>query len=122
MSCCGIRGATSVSRNDEVEILEATRGLLERMCSENSLEIEKIVSAFFTVTPDLNAVYPAKAAREIGWHDTALLCAADLDVPGSVPRCVRVLLTVNCDRSPDELRHVYLGEARTLRPDWAKEV
>jgi len=122
MGCCGIRGATSVARNDEVEILEATRTLLDRMRFENDVPIERIVSVIFTVTPDLNAAYPAQAAREIGWCQTALLCAADMSVPGSLPRCVRVLMHADIDRPSSGLRHVYLGEARSLRPDWAEEV
>jgi len=122
MGCCGIRGATSVSRNSETEILEATRALLDTMRHENDIPIERIVSVIFTVTPDLDAVYPARAAREIGWHDTPLLCAADMDVPGSLPRCVRVLMHAAIDPPEAGLRHVYLGEARSLRPDWVGEV
>lgn len=122
MSLCGIRGATSVARNDEAAILEATQDLLNTMCAKNDIQIERIVSVIFTVTSDLNAVYPAQAAREIGWHETPLICAADMDVPGSLPRCVRVLIHAEIDRSVDGVRHVYLGEARSLRPDWAEEV
>ena len=122
MGCCGIRGATSVPRNDEREILDATKTLLERIVSENAIPLERIVSVIFTATADLNAVYPARAARELGWRETPLLCALDMDVPGSLPRCVRVLLQANIDRAPDQVRHVYLGEAKSLRPDWAEEV
>lgn len=122
MGWCGIRGATSVATNDQAAILKATRELLDAMCAENDIRIEKIISVIFTVTSDLNAAYPAQAAREIGWHQTPLICAADMDVPGSLPRCVRVLMHVNGDRTQDEIRHVYLGEARSLRPDWTKEV
>lgn len=122
MGWCGIRGATSVATNDEAAILKATRELLDAMCAKNDIRIEKIISVIFTVTSDLNAAYPAQAAREIGWHQTPLICAADMDVPGSLPRCVRVLMHVNGDRTQDEIRHVYLGEARSLRPDWTKEV
>jgi len=122
MGWCAIRGATSVAKNDEAAILEATRELLGKMRTENDIPIERIVSVIFTVTSDLNAVYPAQAAREIGWQETPLLCAADMNVPGSLPQCVRVLMHADIDRSQDEVRHVYLGEARSLRPDWAEEV
>ena len=122
MGWCGIRGATSVAKNDEAAILEATQELLDKMCTANEIPIEQIVSVIFTVTSDLNAVYPARAARDMGWQQTPLLCTADMDVPGSLPRCVRVLMHVDIDRPQAEVRHVYLGEARSLRPDWAKEV
>ena len=121
MGCCGIRGATSVTGNSEEEILHATRVLLEKMVDENGVRVEKIVSVIFSVTQDLNAAYPARAARDLGWHETPLLCTQDIDVPGSLPRCIRVLLHVEVDRKPDRMRHVYLGEAQSLRPDWVEE-
>ncbi len=121
MGCYGIRGATSVPRNGEEEILQATRTLLKKMIDDNGIAVERIVSVIFTVTQDLNAVYPARAARNLGWHETPLLCAQDIDVPGSLSRCIRVLLHVDVDRKPDRIRHVYLGEAQSLRPDWAEE-
>jgi len=122
MGWCGIRGATSVSRNDKAEILSATRELLGAMRAENEVSVEQIVSVFFTVTSDLDAAYPAQAARELGWLETPLLCAADVPVPGSLPRCIRVLMHVDIDRAQADIRHVYLHEARSLRPDWAEEV
>ncbi len=115
-----VRGATTVPRNDQDEILSATRTLLSRILVENGLHIEDIVSAFFVVTRDLTAAYPAKAARQIGWTDAALLCAADMDVQGSLERCVRVLLHVYAERRSEAVRHVYLGDAASLRPDWAE--
>jgi len=122
MGCRGIRGATSVEENGEREILDATRELLERMVAENGIAPETIVSVFFTATGDLDAAYPARAAREMGWHQTPLLCAQDMDVPTGVPRCVRVMIHVETDRTPEQLRHIYLGEAQSLRPDWVEEV
>ncbi len=122
MSWCAIRGATSVAENNEAAILVATRELLDAMCAKNDIQIDRIVSVLFTVTSDLNAVYPAQAAREIGWRETPLICAADMEVPGSLPRCVRVLMHANIDRAQDSVHHVYLGEAKSLRPDWAEEV
>lgn len=121
MSWCGIRGATSVEENNEAAILGATRELLRTMRAKNNIPIERIVSVIFTVTPDLNATYPARAAREIGWSETALICAADMGVPGSLGRCVRVLMHADLDCPLDKIHHVYLGKARSLRPDWSEE-
>jgi len=115
-----IRGATTVPRDDQEEILSATRTLLSRILVENDLRVEDVVSAFFVVTRDLTAAYPAKAARQIGWTDTALLCAADMEVQDSLERCVRVLLHVHAERGLDAVRHVYLGDAASLRPDWSE--
>ena len=122
MAWCGIRGATSVTKNDKAAILEATRELLDTMCATNDIQVPRIASVIFTVTSDLNAVYPAQAARGIGWRDTPLICAADMEVSGSLPRCVRVLIHADIDRPQNAVRHVYLGKARSLRPDWAEEV
>lgn len=121
MSLCGIRGATSVAENDEATILKATRKLLTELCTANDIPVHQIVSVIFTVTADLNAVYPAKAARELGWNSTPLICSADMNVQGSLPRCVRVLMHAKLHCLQDDVRHVYLGEARSLRPDWAGE-
>jgi len=121
MGWCGIRGATSVERNDETEILDATRRLLDEMRSENDIPIDRIVSVIFTVTPDLDAAYPARAAREIGWDQTPLLCMSDMTVPGSLPRCIRVLMHAQLDCSIGEIRHVYHGKAVALRPDLQRE-
>jgi len=117
MSCRGMRGATSVGENSEREIIAATRTLLERMVSANGIATEDIASVIFTTTPDLDAAYPARAARDLGWTDTPLLGAQEIDVPNSLPRCVRVLILWNTDRSIDQITHVYLGAAAALRPD-----
>ena len=121
MSWRGIRGATSVQTNDEAAILDATSELLRTMCDKNKLSIDQIISVLFTVTPDLDAVYPARAAREMGWQETPLICAADMNVPGSLKKCVRVLIHAALDSSLQDVHHIYLGEARSLRPDWSKE-
>jgi len=117
MSCRGMRGATSVGENSERAIIAATRTLLERMVSANGIATEDIASVIFTTTPDLNAAYPARAARDLGWTDTPLLGAQEIDVPNSLPRCVRVLILWNTDRSIDQITHIYLGAAAALRPD-----
>ncbi len=119
--CRGIRGATTALANTREAILETTRELLEALVARNDLSPDAIASAFFTVTDDLDAVHPARAARQLGWDQVALLCAREIPVPGSVPRCVRVLLHVNTEKPPAALRHVYLHGAAALRPEFADE-
>lgn len=114
----GIRGATTVEHNEVSEILEATRELLQSIVNENGLDTEDIASAIFTVTPDLNAEFPAAAARfHLGWKYVPLLCATEIDVPGRLKKCIRVLVHVNTKCSQQELKHVYLKKARQLRTD-----
>ena len=112
----GIRGAISVKENNREEILSSTRQLLREMVEANSIWIEDIASVIFTATTDLDAAFPAEAAREMGWTAVALLDAVEIPVPGSMPRVVRVLILVNVteDFNP---RHVYLGNCKNLRPD-----
>ena len=119
ISCRGLRGATTVAENSAEAILEATRELLQAIVAANSIDEPDIASVILTATPDLDAVYPAVAARQLGWTRTALMCVQEMAVPGSLPCCVRVLIHWNTDRSLDELRHVYLREAHSLRPDLA---
>ena len=121
MICRGIRGATGVDINDAIAIITATRELLERIVAANDLLVEDVISVIFTATPDLDAAYPARAAREMGWMNTPLLCMQEMVVVGSLPRCIRVLVLWNTDLSPDQVRHVYLGRARALRPDLLEE-
>lgn len=113
----GIRGAITVGKNDAEEIIAATRELLEAIIKENELDPEDIASAFFTVTKDLNAEFPASAAREMGWKYVPLLCATEIDVPGRLGKCIRVMVHVNTEKSQRELKHVYLKEATQLRVD-----
>lgn len=117
MSCRGVRGATSVEANDPQSIVTATRALLERMVAANDLAVADIASVTFTATDDLDAEYPARAAREMGWIKVPLLCTREMAVPGSLPRCIRVLILWNTDRPIDQIKHVYLGKAAELRPD-----
>ncbi len=121
MICRGVRGATSVDINDAVAIVTATRELLERIVAANDLLVEDVISVIFTATPDLDAAYPACAAREMGWMNTPLLCMQEMVVAGSLPRCIRVLVLWNTDLSPGQVQHVYLGRARALRPDLLEE-
>ncbi len=111
----GIRGAVTVTENLAADILETTRGLLEQMVCENQVETEMIAAVHFSATPDLNAAFPAQAAREMGWLTVPLFCCVEIDVPGSLPRCIRVLMLVNTTRRQDLVKHVYLGETYRLR-------
>jgi chorismate mutase len=114
----GIRGATVVSQDEPGQILNATRALLEAILQANpTLNPCDLASAWFTLTDDLCSVHPAKAARELGWVNVPLMCAQEIPVPGSLPRCIRVLLHWNTDLGQDEIHHVYLGEAAVLRPE-----
>jgi chorismate mutase len=113
----GIRGATTAAVNDTPTVLDATRELLTEITRANGVEPDEVAAVFFAVTPDLNAVYPAEAARQLGWTVVPLLSCADIDVPGSVPRCIRVLILWNTPRAQDEIVHVYLRDAAGLRPD-----
>jgi chorismate mutase len=113
--CRGIRGATTVADNDRAEILAATTELLQLLVAKNEFQPDDIASVIFTVTDDLDAEFPAVAARSLGWAETALLCAREIPVPGSLRKCIRVLLHVNTTRSAAEMQHVYLRDAVTLR-------
>ena len=114
----GIRGATTVERNTRDAILEATVELLQAIIEANDLQMDDVASAVFTTTPELNAEFPAVAARQhFGWHSVALSCGHEMAVPGSLPMCLRILLHVNTDRRQDEVVHVYARGARVLRPD-----
>jgi chorismate mutase len=115
----GIRGATTVSRNDSAEILAATDELLRALIEANGLSPDDIVSGLFTVTNDLDAVFPARAAEEFGWGIVALLHATEIPVPGSLPRCIRLLVHAYTSRSRAEIKHCYLRGATVLRPDRA---
>lgn len=114
----GIRGAVMAAANETEAIATATKALLQEIILVNpTLATADIASVFFTVTDDLNASYPALAARELGWHDVPLLCAREIPVPGSMPMCIRVLIHWNTSLSQNDVQHVYLGEAARLRPD-----
>lgn len=112
-----IRGAITVDENSREAILAATRELLTEILQTNALSDDELVSAIFTLSPDLNACFPAEAAREIGWSHVPLLCTREIDVPGSLARCIRVLVHADIDRSRDRIRHIYLRDAVSLRPD-----
>lgn len=115
--CRGVRGATTAAENSREAILEATRELLFVIMRANQMAPEDVASVFFTTTVDLNATYPALAARQLGWYDAALMCGHEMQVPEGMPRCVRVLIHWNTTRGMQEIVHVYLREAKSLRPD-----
>ncbi len=119
MALRGVRGAIVVEENSAEAILAGTSRLLRAMLSANpSLSAEEVASCFFTVTPDLTAEYPAKAARQLGWTEVPLICAQEMAVPHGLKRCVRILIHWNTDLNPAQIEHVYLGEAAKLRPEW----
>jgi chorismate mutase len=120
MFCRGVRGATTVESNARQEILKETSRLLALMIRFNDLKAEDVASAIFTVTSDLNAEFPALAARQLGWRDVPLLCSYEVDVPGSLRSCVRILVLWNTDKPQNEIRHVYIKDAQRLRPDLSK--
>lgn len=111
----GIRGASTVKNNTKEEIVSATKELLSQLVEANQIKIEDIASIIFTTTMDLNAEFPAVAARELGWKNTPLLCSKEIDVPKSLPKCIRILLLVNTEKKPGEIKHVYLKDAVNLR-------
>jgi chorismate mutase len=113
----GVRGATTVEENTAEAILSATRELLLAVIEANGIEEEFVASVIFTTTPDLNAVYPAQAGREIGWKRTALMGCQEIDAQDGLARCIRVLIHWNTTRSLDEIRHVYMRGAECLRRD-----
>lgn len=116
----GIRGATTVESNTRDAILAASRELLAEIVRLNEIRKEDVASAWFTTTPDLTAEFPAVAARDdFGWHDVALMCGHEMNVPGSLAMCLRILLHVNTDRAQSEVRHAYLRGATVLRKDLA---
>ncbi len=117
LHCRGVRGATTVLENSREAILEATRELLFVIMRANQMAPEEVASVFFTTTVDLNATYPALAARQLGWYDAALMCGHEMQVPDGMPRCIRVLIHWNTTRGMKEIVHVYLREAKSLRPD-----
>jgi chorismate mutase len=113
----GIRGATTVDANTKDDILSRTGEMLDALVIRNNIEVEDIVSAIFSVTDDIDAEFPALAARRLGWIYTPLMCVREIPVPGSLRKCVRGLLHVNSNKRQDEIIHVYLYGAKQLRPD-----
>ena len=117
MICRGVRGATTVESNSREEILTATRQLLALMIRLNDIQADDVGSAIFSITQDLDAEFPALAARQLGGLDVPLICTHEVNVPGSLPNCIRILLHWNTDKAQSEIQHVYIKGAIKLRPD-----
>jgi len=117
----GVRGAITVNSNTKEEIIKMTKELLIALKRENNFKIEDIVSVFFSATPDLNAAFPARAARELGWDKVPLFDMQEIEVPKSLPKCIRILIQINCQKSQTEIKHCYLRGAKILRKDLVKE-
>ncbi len=115
MRCRGIRGATTVKENTKEAILQGTSELLDKIIKANQLEAGEVAFVFFTTTSDLNAEFPALAARQMGWTRTALLCGHEMNVPGSLRKCIRILILYNTEKSVDVIEHIYINGAVTLR-------
>jgi chorismate mutase len=113
----GIRGAITIDDDNAEEVLDRTRELLATMVGENSIAAKDIASALFTVTPDIKSEFPARAARSMGWNLVPLMCFQEIEVEGSMPRCIRVLLHVNTTREQNQIKHIYLRDAAKLRED-----
>ena len=115
--CRGVGGATTVASIDREQFLNATRQLLALMIRRNGIDSPDVASALFTVTRDLTAEFPALAARQLGWIEVPLLCGYEIQVSGSLDKCIRVLIHWNTDKIQSEIEHVYLHGAGKLRPD-----
>jgi chorismate mutase len=118
--CRGVRGATTVQENTKEAILQATRQMMALMIRRNQIESADVASVTFTVTKDINAEFPALAARQMGWLEVPLLCGYEIDVPGSLQKCVRVMVLWNTTKKQSEIQHVYIHDAVRLRPDLCK--
>lgn len=119
MAVRAVRGATTVENNESEEILEATREMLGAIVKENDIKNEDVIDMIFTVTPDLNKVFPARAARQLGFTDIALLDMAAPDIDGALRKCIRVAIHINTEKSNKEMKPQYLRGAAVLRPDIA---
>ena len=113
----GVRGAITVDRDDKDEILAATKELLGGLVEANDIDVDDVASVFFSMTPDLHAIFPAVAARQINWQMVPLFCAQELAIDDALPLCIRVLIHWNTTKKPQEIRHLYLRGAKKLRPD-----
>lgn len=116
-----VRGATTVERDDADLVVSATRELLTALAERNAIVHDQVISAIFTVTPDITSEFPARAARELGWVDVPLLCAMEIPTTRGLTHCIRVLLHIETELPRSALRHVYLRDAKELRPDLSDE-
>lgn len=119
--CRGVRGATTIQKNKEEQIISETKDLLKKMLEKNHIDTEQIASILFTTTNDITAAYPAKAARDLGMHQVPLLCFQEMRVENSLPLCIRILIHWNTNLPQDQIKHIYLNQAQQLRPDLIKK-
>lgn len=117
MNIVSIRGAITLNENSKAEILNSTEKLLIEIEEKNKIDREKVVAILFSATRDLNAAYPARAARNLGYNKASLMCFNEMDVIGSLQKCIRVMVLYNSNLKQEDVRHVYQGEAKALRPD-----
>jgi chorismate mutase len=117
----GVRGATTASSNTQEEILQASQELLTEIVNRNGIEIDDVASIFFSTTPDLNTEFPAVAARKLGFTNAALECLVEMNVKGSLQKCIRILMHINTNLSQQEIQHVYLRDAKSLRVDLSEK-
>lgn len=113
----GIRGATTIEQDTPEDVIEATGELLQEIVVRNRVEPDQIAAVIFTITPDICSEFPAVAARRMGWNYVPLLCFQEMEVKGAIPRCIRVLVLWNTGMSQEDIRHVYLRRASSLRAD-----
>lgn len=123
MTVRGLRGATTVERDEAEEVLKATEELVKEVAVANQVQPEDIVSVLVSTTPDVRSTFPAKAVRSIdGWTYVPVMCTHEMDVPGGMPKCIRVLMHANCAIPQKEIVHIYQNEAIKLRPDLQKKL
>ncbi|MGM8365346.1 chorismate mutase [Virgibacillus sp. W0181] len=116
----GVRGATTVKQNEENEMMDNTRKLVQEMISVNDIDVQSISHILISVTKELNAGFPAKSIREMdGWNFVPVMCMQEIDVPGSLPNCIRVMMVINTEQTQEAIRHIFQNEAVRLRPDLA---
>lgn len=118
----GMRGATTVTKNEENEILNNTKLLFEEMVEKNDVKPESVSHIFVSATKDINDCFPAKAIREIeDWTYTPVMCMTEINVPGSLARCIRIMLIANTDKDQQDIKHIFQNDAVQLRPDLIKK-
>lgn len=117
----GVRGAITTEANEEKQMLEATQEVVAEMIKKNDISPEQVAQVIITVTPDLNATFPAKALRLFdGWTFVPVMCATEIDVPNALKKCIRIMMTINTDKAQTEIKHVYLRDAKQLRPEFTR--
>ncbi|MEM7034307.1 MAG: chorismate mutase [Chloroflexota bacterium] len=120
MFCRGVRGATTIENDTAEEIIIATGELLQLIVHVNDIDMDDVASAIFTTTIDVNAAFPALAARKMGWGNVPLICAHEMTVPNSLQKCIRILLHWNTTKLAKDIQHIYIKGAKNLRPDLAE--